>query len=370
MNIIFIVNFEWYKKRTKGNIKTVGGIETNTRDVIKELQLRGHQVWNIEERPEEPEWVKKGQVDIIAAPTFDPITYLKIKKYRSKFSERAAVVIHAHTTVEDMKGNFIPDTDLFNNLLKLWLRIIYGTAHLVITPSGYSKECIINMQKSLTYPIHAVSNGIRLDRFKPDPNYKINFRDYLLEHHDIPKDAIVIVNVGLSWKKKGVDIFGNVAKALPDYYFVWVGPINSNNEDIDDARELDNVFFTGFYDVIQEPYYGADIFLNTSYNENQGIPLIEAAICKIPMVVSNLPAYDWVDHGVSCLKSPPNPRDVSGFVQNIEKLLQDNNLRNNIVEEAYKKAVHLHDFSKIGEKIENLYQKALLVKKIWDRKRQ
>ena len=36
MNIIFIENFEIYKRFT--NVKTIGGIETNTNDVIKELR--------------------------------------------------------------------------------------------------------------------------------------------------------------------------------------------------------------------------------------------------------------------------------------------------------------------------------------------
>ena len=83
MNIIFVVNFGLYKKYTK--IKNIGGIETNTNDIIKELRLRGHKVWIPENEPEEPEWVKKGEVDIIAAPTFDPLTYLQVGKYKKRF---------------------------------------------------------------------------------------------------------------------------------------------------------------------------------------------------------------------------------------------------------------------------------------------
>ena len=362
MNIIFVVNFGLYKKYTK--IKNVGGIETNTNDVIKELMLRGHKVWIPENEPEEPEWVKKGEVDIIAAPTFDPLTYLQVGKYKKRFKKRAAVVRHAHTTVEDMVGNIFPDKPIFNKLLELWLRIQYGPAHLLITPSEYSKQCLLKMQRSLTYPIYAVSNGIRLENFREKKEYRNNFRRYLNEKYGVPLDATIILNVGLSWKKKGVDTFGKIAKALPEYYFVWVGPINKN-PDIEEALLLENVIFTGFYDDIREPYYGADVFLNTSRVENQGIPLIEAAICKLPIVAKNLPAYDWVVHDESCIKA----EKIEEFIDGIEKILSDNKFRDKIVNNANMIAIEIHDFNKIGDKVEALYQKAIKIKKIWDKRR-
>ena len=362
MNIIFIVNFRIYKKFAK--LKHIGGIETNTYNVINELKIRGHEVWNTEQQYEEPDWVKNGNVDIIAAPTFDPLTYLKIIKFKKRFSDKAAVVIHAHTTVEDMAGNFLPDKPIFNNIFKLWLRILYGTCHLLITPSMYSKQCLETIQKIMTYPIHAVSNGIKINKFTKKEEYRLNFRKYLKKKHGVPLNAKIILNVGLSWKKKGVNIFANIAKALPDYYFVWVGPINKN-PDIDEALKLRNIIFTGFYDDIREPYYGANLFLNTSLVENQGIPLIEAAICKLPIVASDFPAYDWIKHGESCYKA----KKINEFIKGIEKLLSDKNFKTKISNGAFKEAVELHDFNKIGDKVEKLYQKAIRIKKILDRKR-
>ncbi len=360
MNIVFITNFNLYKNRTK--IKTVGGIETNTKDVIRELKQRGHNVWDLENQKEQPSWLENG-VDVIAASTFDPLTYLKVKKFKSKFNQ-AAVILHAHTTLEDMVDNFLPDKPIYNNLLKLWLRILYGSANLLITPSSFSKRCLESMQKQMTYPIFVVSNGIRIDKFEEKQEYRENFRKFLNKKYSIPIDATIILNVGLSWKKKGVDTFGKIAKALPNYYFVWVGPINKNS-DIDEALKLKNVVFTGFYDDIREPYYGADVFLNTSRVENQGIPLIEAAICKLPVVARDLPAYDWLNHDKSCVKA----KEVNEFVEGINRIVSNRDFKNKIVETARKTAIDLHDFNKIGDKVENLYHKATLVKKIWDKKR-
>lgn len=359
MNIVFVENIQIYKKLT--NIKTVGGIETNTKDIIQEMQKKGHCVW-IFNKQEKPQWVENGQVDIIAASTFDPITYLQVRKLKKKYN--ASVVMHAHTTVQDLAGNFLPDKPIFNLIFKYWLKILYGNAHLLITPSEYSKECLIDIQTNMTYPIHVVSNGIRLEFFKEVDSYRVNFREYLNKKYKIPLDATIIINVGLSWKKKGVDMFGRVAKAFPDYYFVWVGPINKN-PDIDEALKLKNVIFTGFYEDIREAYFGADLFLNTSLNENQGIPLIEAAICRLPIIVRDIAAFDWVKHDYSCYKA----KTLDDYIIGIKKIVSDDDFRIKIVENAHKKAVELHDFNKIGDKVESVYKEAIKVKKVWDAKR-
>ena len=361
MNIIFIENFQIYKKFA--NVKTIGGIETNTNDVISELRKRGHNIW-IHNNQDEPKWVKKGDVNIIAASTFDPITYLQVSKLKKKFRNKAAVVIHGHTTVEDLKGNFLPDMPIFNLIFKFWLKILYGTAHLLITPSNYSRTCLEQIQTTMTYPIIAVSNGIRIEQFIEKKDYRSNFRRFLNRNYEVPIEAKIILNVGLSWKKKGVDTFSDIAKHFPNYYFIWVGPINKN-PDIDEALKLPNVIFTGFYPDIREAYYGADLLLNTSYVENQGIPLIEAAICKLPIVARDLPAYDWVHHELSCFKA----HNLDEFVEGINKVLYEEETRNQYIKKAYQDAVKLHDFKKIGEKIERLYQKAQRIKKIWDTKR-
>ncbi|MHA1845252.1 MAG: glycosyltransferase family 4 protein [Promethearchaeota archaeon] len=362
MNIIFITSIYLYKKFT--NIKMIGGIETNTKNVIQELRKRDHQVWEEEIDPNIPIWIQQGDVDIIAASTFDPLTFLKIIKYKKKAKKTTAIVIHAHTTVEDMAGNFLPNMKFFNNLFKFWLKVYYGAATLLITPSEYSKQCILNIFNSLPCPIHVVSNGIRIENFLKKSEYRKKFRAYLMEKYNVPLDSKIILNVGLTWKKKGVDTFMVLAKHFPNYYFVWVGPL-SKNPDIEKASKLKNLIFTGYYRDIREAYYGADLFLNTSRVENQGIPLIEAAICELPIIASDLPAYDWIENGLSGIKA----KTIKEFVDGIQKLMNDESLARNLSLHARQKAIELHDFSKIGEKIEQLYLRALKIKELRNKKK-
>ncbi|TFF92718.1 MAG: glycosyltransferase [Promethearchaeota archaeon] len=361
MNIIYIVNFYIYKNLT--SLPTVGGIEVTTLDIIQELRNRGHNVW-VPSEQEQPNWVDQENVDIICSSSFDPITFFQVIMYKNKYKKTAAVVQHAHTTYEDLKGNILPDNAFFNKLLKLWVRILYSQAHLLITPSDYARKCLEAIQKTRTYPIWSVSSGIIIEKFEKDNGYGLKFRKYLKKNYDIPLDATIILNVGLTWKRKRVDIFGKVAERFPNYYFVWVGPIN-DNPDVEDVSKLDNVIFTGFYDDIREPYYGSDVLLVPTDEENLCLPLIEASLCKLPVVARDIPAFDWLEHEISAYKG----NELEDFIEGIKKIIKTREFKQKLVENACETAKNKHDFSETVDTIEDYFNKALLIKKIWDRKR-
>jgi 1,2-diacylglycerol-3-alpha-glucose alpha-1,2-galactosyltransferase len=343
------------------DIKTIGGIETTTNWIIEELRNRGHNVW-VPSEQDTPQWVEEGKVDIICSSSFDPLTFLQLYRFKSKFSDRAAVVQHAHTTYEDLKGNVLPDNPLINKLVKLWIRLLYSQAHLLITPSEYARKRLINIQETRTYPIYSVSSGIIIEKFKKKEQYRTNFRKYLYDKFDIPMDATIILNVGLIWKRKRVDTFGEVAKKLPNYYFVWVGPLE-NEPDIEEIAKLDNVIFTGFYDDIREPYYGSDVLLCTSEEENLCLPLIEASLCNLPVVARDIEVFKWLTHNKSAFKGD----NAEDFVDGINRILSKSEYRKNLINNACKRAKEQHDFRNTVDMIEKYFKKAIKIKQIWDR---
>ncbi len=361
MNIIYIVNFHIYKKFKK--LDTIGGIEVTTEDIIQELKNRGHNLW-IPNRQKKPKWVEEGNVDIICSSSFDPLTFLQLYRFKNQFKKTIAVVQHAHTTYEDLKGNLLPDIPIINKIIKLWVRLLYSQAHLLMTPSDYAKTCIEGIQKSRTYPIWSVSSGIIIEKFTEKKEYRIKFRQYLNEKYKIPIDATIILNVGLTWKRKRVDTFRQVAEKLPNYYFIWVGP-TSDNPEVEKASKLNNVFFTGYYDDIREPYYGADILLNTSDEENLCLPLIEASLCKLPVIARDIEVFNWLEHNISAYKA----NDVNDFIQGIKKILDDLIYKKKLVKSACEKAKKMHDFSDTVDTIEGYFKKAIMIKKIWDRRK-
>ncbi|TFF93790.1 MAG: glycosyltransferase [Promethearchaeota archaeon] len=362
MNIIYLVNFDIYKNFS--SIKTIGGIEVVTENVINGLRKQGNRVW-VPQRENKPNWVNKEDIDIVCASSYDPLTFLQLLIYKNKFKDTAAIVQHAHTTYEDLKGNLLPNISFFNYLVKLWIKILYSQAHLLITPTKYSKKLLQQIQTRPTYPIYAVSNGVILNEFKEKKNYRLNFRNFLNENYNVPLDSKIILNVGLPWKRKRVDLFGKIAEKLPEYYFVWVGPLDVNNKDIRKVLCLSNVIFTGFYKDIREPYYGSDVLLITSDEENQCIPLLEASLCGLPLVIRDIEVFDWLEHNKSTFKGK-NPQDL---IIGIEKIILDKEYREKLIKNAKNITLKNHSFNQTLAEIIKLFKMAGRIKKIWDKKR-
>ncbi len=361
MNIIFITNFHIYKRLS--NVKTVGGIEVNTWDVIRSLRNRGHNIWVPSKEKHVPTWVQNNKVDLIASSSFDPLTAYQLYRKRNKYN--AAVIQHAHTTVEDLEGGFLPILKNWEKLTKIYLKILYNLSHLLITPSEYSKKSLKRLMLKKRPPIYVVSNGIKFEKFKEKKEYRENFRKFLNEKYHIPIDGKIILNVGFTWRKKGPDEFFKCAKELSDYFFIWVGPIKENIH-VKKASQLKNCIFTGYYDNICEPYYGADVLIYPSYTENQGIPLLEASVCKLPIVARNIEPFNWLVHNESCYKA----NNHHEFIEGIEKILHDSNFKNKLVKNAFTLTEKLHSFKIIEKKIEKLYQKAIKLKNLYIKRSQ
>ena len=60
----------------------------------------------------------------------------------------------------------------------------------------------------LTVPIQAISNGIDLEKYRPDPIKELKFR----EHFQLSEDQKVIICVGLFFARKGIIDFVDIAK--------------------------------------------------------------------------------------------------------------------------------------------------------------
>ncbi len=350
MKVIFIEEIDFMKQLMKK--ETMGGIETNTRDVINELRKRGHEVYINTNLPngERP--------DVIASSTYGPYAIYKLYSLKEKF--KCACVQHAHTTAEDLQGGFLPNIDLFNKtLIPIYIRKLYSYSHIIITPTEYSAQCLKNT--GINKIIRVLSNGVKLEKFLPEKgvNHKSRFRDFLMDKYKIDHGTPVIVNCGYTWKRKGIDTFYHVAKKLKDYAFVWTGPI-VENEYTKASVKVPNLKFTGFYDDVRDVYYGGDIFFFPSYVENQGIPLIEAAVCGIPIVTRDIIPFNWLLHEQHCFKGKTDGE----FMNIISKVVEMGAEKNMIIENAKRLAIDLHDFNKIGTRIEEVYYQAESVRKI------
>ena len=109
--------------------------------------------------------------DIIHINTIFPESYIMGKKAK-KMGKK--VIFHAHSTEEDFRNSFLLSNQVAP-LFKTWLKKVYSSADLIITPTPYSKRLLENYD--LEKPILAISNGIDLAFFKKDYNEGKIFRE-------------------------------------------------------------------------------------------------------------------------------------------------------------------------------------------------
>lgn len=117
------------------------------------------------------------------------------------------------------------------------------------------------------------------------------------------RDSFTVLCVGQLQKRKGVLNAIELAEKLPDIQFIWVGDfafgrIADGYEEIKKAMEKlpPNIRFTGLIErsEMNRWYNGADLMLLPSYEELFPMAILEAMNCEIPVLVRDLPIYDFI----------------------------------------------------------------------------
>ena len=235
------------------------------------------------------------------------------------------VVMWAHTTMEDALQVF-RFTKYLKKPLRRYLTYAYGQADRVFCPSSYTKALLLAYglpeEKLLV-----LSNGVDTDTYCPNPILREGFRkEYGLQE-------VVIGTIGLVIPRKGTDTFIELAVLLPKQQFLWCGSTYSGliAEKLP-ATLPKNVYFTGFIPDAVAALNAFDIFIFPSYEENQGMAILEAAAVGLPIIVRDLPVYrDWLFDAENCLKAT----DTASFEKAIKRILDDTTLRDRLIEGSF-----------------------------------
>jgi 1,2-diacylglycerol-3-alpha-glucose alpha-1,2-glucosyltransferase len=114
-----------------------------------------------------------------------------------------------------------------------------------------------------------------------------------------------------------------------------------------------NVLFTGRVSSICQALSAAEVFVFPSYEENQGIAVLEAADCCLPLILRDLPVYsDFVD-GQNCVKFTT----IDGFESAIKELIKHKTVAKALGENA-RKTVQIHDVHVLSKRLLQVYQTA------------
>src|SRR5690606_152240 len=276
-----------------------------------------------------------------------------IRQFRKKYP----VIVHGHSTVQDFRRSFAMWRFIAPFFYK-HLQNIYRDADLIITPTRYSKFLIESMHV-VKAPVVAVSNGIHLADYAQDPKKVKAFRN----HFNLKPDQKVVIGVGLLFERKGIHDFIEVARSLPDVTFIWFGSLPGYMMTHFIRRKIKNrpknVIMPGYVegDVMKGAFQGASAMFFPSYEETEGIVVLEALASRLPIIIRDIPVYyDWLFDKIHVLKGHNNRE----FKQLIETVTSQDNSK--MIEEGYK-IVEERSIEKVGLELKKVYEKVISIKK-------
>jgi len=259
------------------------------------------------------------------------------------------IIYHAHSTEEDFRDSFILSNKIAP-LFKKHLTNLYSSADCIITPTPYSKKLLENYDIEL--PIFAISNGVDSSKYQYDKDKAKAFYNYFY----LNEDDKIIISAGLQIKRKGIIDFIKVAKELPDYTFIWFGhtpkfaTLNDVRQALNDLPS--NVVMPGYIKgpIFEGAYSCADAFFFPSYEETEGIVVLEALAAKQDVIVRDIGVYeDWLEDGVNCFKGKTNEQ----FIDIINKVVnkQVRSLERSAYETAQRRSLEI-----VGQKLKRVYE--------------
>lgn len=275
--------------------------------------------------------------------------WLKSRYLMRKARKRGMkIIVFSHVTVEDAMQVFwfMP---LVAPLFRWYLKRAYDAADAICAPTAYTKSLLV-AYGIRGEKIFVLSNGVDLNQFYKDVARREAFR------RGQNLEGLVVGTVGLVIPRKGIDIFLKLAETFPRTPFLWVGKIYNPLLVKPLPKMLPgNARFTGYVPDVLAAFNAFDIFIFPSYEENQGIVILEAAAVGVPILVRDIPAYrGWLVDGENCLKA----KNDGEFAACLKRLLADGVLRSALSENARALAGR-ESIASVAANLEALYERLL-----------
>jgi len=330
---------------------STNGVVTSVRNLYEELTGKGHDVRILTlsgDRESYKEnhiyYIKSVSIDFVYPDVRMPISYRndlirelidwkpdvvhsQCEFFSFQFAQRiakltGAPIVHTyHTLYEQYVNYLIPGKYIGRQVVRQLSRMRLKNVAKVIAPTAKVEDTLRDY--GITADIQVVPSGISLEQH----HVRLSEEERAKKRRElgIPENHNVLLNLGrLGTEKNLGELLDYFAEALKcDNYLTLLivgdGPDKTNLEQ--QAFELgirEHIIFTGMVSPkeVQNYYQLADVFVNASTSETQGLTYIEAAANGLPLLCRKDPCLDDV------IKDGVNGYEYTNF-QEFEEYLSD-----------------------------------------------
>lgn len=201
-------------------------------------------------------------------------------------------LVHTYHTWYEKYLHYILNGKLISRKTVVHLsKLFCNQADLVISPSEQMKDVLRDYQ--IQKPIHVLATGVKLPK-EIDQDVLINFR----QSWGIAQDEYLLLSINRIAEEKNliaiIEQFPQVLTDIPNAKLLLAG----DGPQLEELKTLtaklnlmDKIIFPGFvsHDQVNVLYQAADVYVNLSTSETQGLTFIEAITNHLPVIAMKTP---------------------------------------------------------------------------------
>ncbi|MFH1478940.1 MAG: glycosyltransferase [Candidatus Omnitrophota bacterium] len=353
----------------------VGGVETGTIDLSRELMKRGHNVIVVSNGGKMVKHLVDMEARHIKLPVHKKslVTIIKmIKRLRYIIQEENVDIVHARSRVPAIIAFFAARSTRANFITTAHG---YYSTHLLSKVMGWGKFVIVastimgrHMIENFKVPherLRFIPRGVDLEGFNFNPpdqsdaksEYKIGIvgRITPIKGHSFFLQSIArVIRI---FPKVKILIVGDAPKEKPEY--------RRNLELLIKKLDIERfVEFLGSRDDMPKIMSSLDLLVSSSVGQEAfGRVIIEAGASGVPVVSTRIGGVvDIIEDNKTGLLVKPG--DIKEMVDAILKVLKDRNLARNLAIEARKKVEKEYNLNAMAERTIKVYEEAIDKKRI------
>lgn len=179
----------------------------------------------------------------------------------------------------------------------------------LVTPSDWLRN-LVQQSFLKKYPVRTINNGIDIKIFKPTES---NFRErYKIDNR------FIILGVARWDKRKGLDYFVRLSKKLNDnYQIVIVGLTDKQRKNL--PGNIIGITQTNDVQELVEIYSAANVFVNTTLEDNFPTTNLEAMGCGTPVITFETGgSVESIDESTGFIVEQGNIEKLVDIIMNIK----------------------------------------------------